>query len=315
MVPFERPEHRAVATALRAMDHELLTRCACWFGGGTEIVLDLGEYRLSKDIDFLCADTDGYREMRSLAVSRGAASLFGGDIHEERAVRSDQYGIRGIVSVQGIPLRFEIVRESRITLAGQPDRALGVPRLVNADRITEKLLANADRGQDRATAYRDVIDLGMLALHRGPFPGAALAKAEQAYGADVALKLEWVLKRLTGADERRHASAALGMEPSLLDAAVCAILGEFRRLRPGSTAFGTIAVPLYPEHTHRVDASLDGRRVAIRQRPPIGQAPGMLDNPMGPAVIFNGRELYYLDGVRFPDTAAWRKALAGLGAA
>ncbi len=56
MVPFERPEHRAVATALRAMDHDLLTRCACWFGGGTEIVLDLGEYRLSKDIDFALLD-------------------------------------------------------------------------------------------------------------------------------------------------------------------------------------------------------------------------------------------------------------------
>jgi hypothetical protein len=135
MAPFERLEHRAVATALMTMDHDLLTRCACWFGGGTELVLDLGEYRLSNDIDFLCANADGYREMRSLAVSRGAAALFGGAVREERAFRSDQYGIRGIISVQGIPLRFEIVRKSRIALNGLPDRALGVPRLVIADRI------------------------------------------------------------------------------------------------------------------------------------------------------------------------------------
>lgn len=80
MVHFKRPEHQAVAAALRAMDHDLLMRCACWFGRGTEIVLDLGEYRLSKDIDFLCADADGYREMRSLAVSRGTSALFGGDV-------------------------------------------------------------------------------------------------------------------------------------------------------------------------------------------------------------------------------------------
>jgi hypothetical protein len=315
VVSFDRPEHRAVATALLAMDHDLLTTCACWFGDGTEIVLDLGEYRLSKDIDFLCADADGYREMRSLAVSRGAASLFGGDVREERAFRSDQYGIRGIVSVQDIPLRFEIVRESRIGLEGQPDRALGVPRLVLADRITEKLLANADRGQDRSTAYRDAIDLGMLALHRGPFPDTAMTKAEHAYGDDVVRKLEWVLARLADVDERRHASAALGMKPRLFEAAARTLLGEFLCLRPGLIATGAAPVPLHPRHTHLVDASLNGRWVAIRKRPLNGRVPGMLDNTMGPAVVFRGREIYCLDGVRFPNMPAWREALTARGAA
>jgi len=227
MLQFNRPEHRAVATALRAMEHDLLMTCACWFGGGTEIVLDLGEYRLSKDIDFLCADADGYRKMRSLVVSRGAATLFGTAIREERAFRSDQYGIRGIVAVQDIPLRFEIVRESRIDLEGRADRTLGVPRLAITDRIAEKMLANADRCQDRSTAFRDAIDLGMLALHRGPFPDAALAKAERAYGEDVVRKLAWVLERLSDAEERRQTSAALGMDPSLLDSAVHALAAEF----------------------------------------------------------------------------------------
>ena len=103
MVPFKRPEHQAVATALRAMDHDLLMTCACWFGGGTEIVLDLGEYRLSKDIDFLCSDAGGYRKMRSLMVSQGASALFEDIVRTERAFKSDQYGIRGIVSVQEYP--------------------------------------------------------------------------------------------------------------------------------------------------------------------------------------------------------------------
>jgi hypothetical protein len=227
MVPFKRPEHQAVATALRAMDHDLLMTCACWFGGGTEIVLDLGEYRLSKDIDFLCSDADGYRKMRSLVVSHGASALFQGIVRTERAFKSDQYGVRGIVSVQQFSLRFEIVREGRIALEGQPDRTLGVPRLVIADRIAEKMLANADRCQDRSTAYRDAIDLGMLALRRGPFPHAALAKAELAYGDDVLGKLRWVLDRLGEAEERRHASEALGMDPSLLDAAARALAAEF----------------------------------------------------------------------------------------
>jgi hypothetical protein len=227
MVPFKRPEHQAVATALQAMDHDLLMTCACWFGGGTEIVLDLGEYRLSKDIDFLCSDASGYRKMRSLVVSHGSSALFQGIVRTERAFKSDQYGVRGIVAVQEFPLRFEIVREGRIALEGQPDRALGVPRLVIADRIAEKMLANADRCQDRSTAYRDAIDLGMLALRRGPFPDAAWAKAELAYGDDVGSKFRWVFERLGEAEERRHASETLGMDPSLLDAAVRALSAEF----------------------------------------------------------------------------------------
>jgi hypothetical protein len=43
---FNRPEHQAVALALRAMAHDFLSRCQCWFGGGTEIVLELGEVKL-----------------------------------------------------------------------------------------------------------------------------------------------------------------------------------------------------------------------------------------------------------------------------
>jgi hypothetical protein len=232
-VTFAKPEHRAVATALRAMDHDLLMTHRCWFGGGTAIVLDLGEYRVSKDIDFLCADSAGYRELRSLMAAGGASALFGAPVQEERAFMSDQYGIRGIVSADGLPLRVEIVREARISLEGRADPDLGVPRLVHADRIAEKLLANADRCEDRSTACRDAVDLGMLALRGGPFPDAAFTKAEEAYGDDIGQKLARVLDRLSGADERRDASAALRMDGSLLEAAAHALAGEVRRLRPG----------------------------------------------------------------------------------
>lgn len=233
MVEFTRPEHRAVAAALRAMDHGLLTACQCWFGGGTEIVLDLGEYRLSKDIDFLCADVDGYRELRALATAGGTAALFGAGIREIRAFRCDQYGIRSIVEANGIALRFEIVREARIALDGRPDPALGVPRLSAADRISEKLLANADRCQDRSTAFRDAVDLGMLALHRGPFPPSAYAKAERAYGDDIGRKLAWVLERLSDPQQSGAAAAALGMDAGLVAAAGSALAAEIRRVRPG----------------------------------------------------------------------------------
>lgn len=214
-----------MAAALRAMDHDLLLPCRCWFGGGTEIVLNLGEYRVSKDIDFLCADADGYRMLRGLAISDGAARLFGAGVRQARQFRADQYGIRGIVSVAGTALRVEIVREGRIALDGIADPALGVPRLSASDRAAEELLANADRCQDRATCYRDAIDLGMLTWRGGGLPASAFAKARLSYGDDIDRKLAWARERLADPAERRYAAQSLGMAEDILAAAARALPG------------------------------------------------------------------------------------------
>jgi hypothetical protein len=306
---YNKPEHRAVAAALQAMDHDLLMACQCWFGGGTEIVLDLGEYRLSKDVDFLCADTEGYREIRTRAASQGIAGLFGNHVQERRALKFDQYGIRGIITVDGVDLKVEIVKEGRIGLQGHPDTGLGVPRLVAADRVAEKLLANADRCQDLSVAYRDAADLGMLALYRGPFTEEALAKAEMVYGNEVGQKASWALERLSTAEERHRAAAALGMNPALLAAGTRALAGELLYLRPAWFPTGTIEVPLYPRETHMVDAPADGSRVGIRKRPSVGKIPGSLDNPLGPAVVSSNREVYFLDGKRM-SIGQWKDAVA-----
>ena len=119
MIDFKRPEHRAVAAALSAMDHDRLTACQCWFGG--EIVLELGEYRLSKDIDFLCSDADGYQEMRSLATWGGVAALFGAPVRQERAYGEDV----------GRKLRWVLERLDQADARGQAAAVLGMdPALV-----------------------------------------------------------------------------------------------------------------------------------------------------------------------------------------
>lgn len=65
MPEFERPRHRLVWQVLEALDRDFLADARCWFAGGTRIVLALGEYRESVDVDLLCADTTGYRATRS----------------------------------------------------------------------------------------------------------------------------------------------------------------------------------------------------------------------------------------------------------
>lgn len=235
---FERPEHEAIADILRRMDHGMLMDNRCWFGGGTAVVLRLGEYRLSRDVDFLCSDADGYRTLRNALVERGAGALFPGEIRAVRDIRADHYGIRMFLEHRGQPLKFEIVRESRIEVEGERDPLLGVPTLVVRDMFAEKLLANADRCMDRSTACRDAIDLGMLVAAYGPLPEDALAKAAAAYGEDIERKAVWIVNRLCDGDHLRNAAAALQMDDEAAAAAIATLRKDFQRIWPGAQIAG-----------------------------------------------------------------------------
>ena len=48
------------------------------------------------------------------------------------------------------------------------------------DMYAEKLLANADRGSDRSTSSRDIIDLAMIIMNWRPIPQISWEKVQQA---------------------------------------------------------------------------------------------------------------------------------------
>lgn len=227
---FIRPEHRIIADVLASMPARLLEDCRCWFGGGTAIVLKFGEYRKSLDIDFLCASTNGYRELRSLAAAHGTGAFFPEPVREVRPFRIDQYGLRAMIELSGLSIRFGIVREARINLAGAMDAALRVPVLSIVDLFAEKLLANADRCQDRAVAYRDALDLGMMLESQGAIPYSALETALSAYGNDVPAKLVWVTRKLADREALREAASSLDMAFETACEAVDRLADEVRRL-------------------------------------------------------------------------------------
>ena len=187
-VTFTRDHHTAILAALRALDGDLLMDAKCFFGGGTAIVLALGEYRKSVDIDFLCSDKDGYRTVRTaLAGEKTLAPILrdGAELACLRDVKADQYGLRSAVRVLGVNIKFEIVREARIDLAGVVDPRYGVPVLSKPLMYAEKLLANSDRWNDVAVASRDILDLSMMISRWGPVPDTAWAIAEDVYGAKI----------------------------------------------------------------------------------------------------------------------------------
>lgn len=233
---FRFAEHAAIADLLASMNAELLADSRCYFGGGTSIVLKHGEYRLSRDVGFLCADPAGYRALRGAAVEKGPTAFFGRETTAVREFRSDQYGIRTMLRHSGQVLRFEIVREARIALDGLVDAELGVPLLALDDQFAEKLLANADRCFDRGAASRDAVDLGCLARAHGGIPAASLRKAESAYGEDVRRKLEAATSILEDDVEARRVADALAMRQDAVDAAAAG-------LRAALSTLGQVASP------------------------------------------------------------------------
>jgi hypothetical protein len=221
---FERPHHQRIAHVLSALDGSALAQNACWFGGGTCIALKYGEYRESVDIDFLVSDPAGYRELRQLLTGldglapitrQGAMPL-----ELLREVRADQYGIRTQVRMDGHAIKFEIVREARITLQapGPQDQICGISTLSVLDLATSKLLANADRQADEGVFSRDVIDLAMMNL-KLPQLREALEKATEAYGASIAKDLAKAIDRIQNRQgwlERCMQAMAMDMPKALL---------------------------------------------------------------------------------------------------
>ena len=197
---------------MAALDAAFLAENGIYFGGGTRIVLELGEYRESRDIDFLCASRPGYRALRETVSARSLGRLAGTKaLKLDREVRADQYGVRTWLALPGLTLKFEIVREGRINLAGTSVPGLAVPCLDRPHAFAEKFLANADRGLDASTLSRDAIDLAFMVQAWGresAVEGAAVAR--EAYGNEVDAKLDAVVRKLRG-DRKYRASCIEGM--------------------------------------------------------------------------------------------------------
>jgi hypothetical protein len=182
---FKYPFHHQIFQVLQCLDRTFLDRCHIAFGGGTLLALAYGEYRLSRDIDFLCPYGEPFSMLRRAIYDRGYAVLFQpnlpSNIQFPSEIRTDRDGVRLTIKIDDTILKLEIVAEGRIEL-DLPEMRSGFPVscLSETDQIAEKLLANGDRWADTSTDSRDLIDLAML-IQSVNFSEVAIAKAEAAY--------------------------------------------------------------------------------------------------------------------------------------
>ena len=194
---FSRPRHAAVARILASLNAPFLQSARCFFGGGTRVALALDEYRESADIDFLCSDRGGYRDLRSAISGSSLGRIAHAPIRLTREVVADRYGIRTFVESGGDRIKFEIVNEGRIDLSGSVDKRLGVPCLDTVSCFAEKFLANCDRWTDESVLSRDIVDLAYMIEGWGPesFLNGALV-AHAAYGDSVEKSARAAARRL-----------------------------------------------------------------------------------------------------------------------
>ncbi|MEL6556367.1 MAG: nucleotidyl transferase AbiEii/AbiGii toxin family protein [Cyanobacteria bacterium J06621_11] len=184
-VQFRYPIHNHILSILKAVNRDFFEDCSISFGGGTMLALEYGEYRLSRDIDFLCPYGEAFSRLRRSVFDDGYQVLFDlsgfDDISFPREMRTDRDGVRFAVKCAETILKFEIVAEGRVALSPPiyPEWS-PVPCLSVVDQVAEKLLANGDRWADKSVYSRDLIDLAML-KQKMAFPDDALVKSEAAY--------------------------------------------------------------------------------------------------------------------------------------
>ncbi|QMS87158.1 nucleotidyl transferase AbiEii/AbiGii toxin family protein [Nostoc edaphicum CCNP1411] len=180
---FRFEHHNQILTVLESLDSDILRKGSAYFGGGTLLAFEFEEYRWSKDVDFIASvGTEGYKYLRTVVFESGHEALFR-DLSKIQVGRSttDQYGIRMIVFVDDVPIKTEIIAETRFQVdpPRYPKWSL-VPCLSLNDCFTSKLLSNSDRYADDSVEARDLIDLAILRL-QSSIPQASIEKAEKAY--------------------------------------------------------------------------------------------------------------------------------------
>lgn len=201
---FTRSHHQVIAAALGCLNAPVLRSFGCLFAGGTALALRFGEYRESVDIDFVVSDADAYRDLREACQQGGAEALMlsGQRVVTAEPFRVDQYGIRTALDVTGVKIKFEIIREGRISLdAPTPeDEVLGLATPTLTDLVAMKMLANSDRWSDPTVFSRDIIDLAMAMPTKQILIGA-LDKAVGAYGEGVVRDSQSAIARLIERDD------------------------------------------------------------------------------------------------------------------
>ncbi len=214
---FKRARHHAIAQVLAHFDAAFLAKYGIGFGGGTRIAMELGEYRESLDIDFICPSTSSYRAVRQVVSTSDLGSLLNSPLTLLREIRMDRYGIRTAIEHSGLSIKLEFLAFEDWNLPSAQHELFAVPVLDQSACFTTKLTAACDRGF--AHPFKDVIDLMAMISRWGAAPPDAVQEAERHYGPNLMATVARVIEQVRGLDGPKQADVvtALALDPAFFE--------------------------------------------------------------------------------------------------
>ena len=89
------------------------------------LVMAYEEYRLSRDIDFLCPYGPAFSRLQNVVYDRGYDALFTAErdagLCFPREIRADRDGIQFPIQIDDVLVKFKIVAEGQIGFNAQDD--------------------------------------------------------------------------------------------------------------------------------------------------------------------------------------------------
>ena len=222
---FRRKHHQSVVTVLNALSPDYFQARHCYFGGGTLLALEFGEYRESVDIDFLISNREQIRALRTDLHNDSYKALFKNSDLGITLTPEQPRVTRDKVVFAARPndtlIKVEILFEGRIAL-DDPRRLpfTEVPCLALSDAIAEKLLANADRGLDSAYFAKDLIDLAMATSDTALLETAVEKVHTAKHGYDVVIPLRRAIENFAAKADFRsrcYAQLQISSPPDVVD--------------------------------------------------------------------------------------------------
>ena len=206
---WHREQHKKIQHLLDLLNTSFLKENNILFGGGTRISLEIDEYRVSTDADFICIG-NAYRVIRNELHCTDFGRLFTRVPEFARETRADRYAVRMAPIIDGTPLKLEFIAFDRPQLSQSIDQSLGIASLAHKDCFTLKLMALADR---TTLPLKDYWDILAMRERWGKIPESSFRTAREEYGEKCITNALNRAHQLMNSSEQQNMITQLQIEP------------------------------------------------------------------------------------------------------
>lgn len=175
--------HNLIRKALDNFNPIFLLENNVLFGGGTRIALEINEYRLSVDIDFICPNKESYRSVRQEVSNVSLGNIVRKDFVYLREIKQDRDSVRCFIEINNNPIKLEFISFADYNLNKDIGTYFNIPYIDRKACYTTKLLANADRYNN--SPYKDIFDLLAMFDNWGDIPRDSWKEADNHYSSEV----------------------------------------------------------------------------------------------------------------------------------